>query len=142
MSTSPTPEQAPAEEQKFDPKAFPQELRAAQLLVAELYTELHSLQARLPWSREPHAGWAEVTERGKESAGREPSPGWDPDDAKAYDKLWEDLRMATAAVLANPWWERCQQEGIKGADLVATRMALKHAVGAVPLRQEDVDATA
>lgn len=54
----------------------------------------------------------------------------------------EDLRKATAAVQAHPWWERCEQEGIKGADLVATRMALKHADGAVPLRQEDVDATA
>jgi hypothetical protein len=43
------------------------------------------------------------------------------------------------------WWETCDRRGIKGDALVAARMALKHADGAVPalsLRQEDVDATA
>ncbi|MGQ4347998.1 hypothetical protein [Streptomyces sp. SAS_275] len=42
------------------------------------------------------------------------------------------------------WWERCESEGIKGGAMVAARMALKHADGAVPasLQQEDVEAAA
>ncbi|MFF4057662.1 hypothetical protein ACFYZ0_18135 [Streptomyces sp. NPDC001708] len=85
-TTTPSPEQTSDEEKKpFDPHDFPQDLRDAQREAAELYAELHALQKRLPWSREPHEGWPEVKERNQ--AGREPSPGWDPADAGAYDKL-------------------------------------------------------
>lgn len=42
----------------------------------------------------------------------------------------------------HPWWQRCTSEGIKGAALVAARMALKHADGAAPLARGDVDAAA
>ncbi|MEU5116666.1 hypothetical protein AB0G64_34840 [Streptomyces longwoodensis] len=99
MSTSaPSPEQVAAEEKPFDPLDFPQTLRAAQRRAAELYAELHALQERLPWSREPHEGWPAVEERGQERVGREPSPGWNPVDAAAYDRLWVELREATAEV--------------------------------------------
>ncbi|GAA2439371.1 hypothetical protein [Streptomyces glaucus] len=133
MST-PTPEPAP-----FDPHAFPADLLVAQRTAAELYAALHTLQARLPWSREPHDGWPEETERGREHPGRPASPGWTEDDAAEYDRLFAALRDATAAVQGHGWWERCKAEGIKGADLVAARMALKHAPGAVPLVRDDVD---
>jgi hypothetical protein len=122
-ATTPSPEQASAEEEKFNPHAFPQELRDAQRRAAELYAELHALQARLPWSREPHEGWPEVKERGRERAGREASPGWPEDDAKAYDKLWEELREVTAYVQTHGWWKTCRDNGTQGADLVAARQA-------------------
>ncbi|MEU1502896.1 hypothetical protein [Streptomyces sp. NPDC005732] len=139
---APAPAQASTEESPFDPHDFPQELREEQRRDAELYAELQALQARLPWSREPHDGWPEVEERGRASKGRAPSPGWKPDDAAAYDRLWEELRGATAAVQTHEWWGICERQGVKGADLYAARQALKHAPGAVPLAREDVAQTA
>ncbi|MEV6404132.1 hypothetical protein AB0M58_14455 [Streptomyces bobili] len=138
----PSLEQAPAEEKPFDPHDFPDDLRAAQLRAAELYAELHAYQATLPWSREPHAGWPEETERGKERLGRPETPGWTAEQSTEYDRLFEALREATAAVQGHPWWKRCGKEGIKGSALVTARQTLKHAKGAVPLRQEDVEQTA
>ncbi|MEV6537459.1 hypothetical protein AB0M86_49540 [Streptomyces sp. NPDC051639] len=139
-----TPAQASDEERPFDPHDFPQKLRDAQLRAVELYAEIRASQARLPWSREPHDGWPEVTERGRSSEGRAPSPGWKPADAAAYDKLWEELREATAAVQTHGWWKTCQEHGVQGADLVVARQALKHASGVVPnvLERGDVTATA
>jgi len=116
----------------FDPHAFPDDLVAAQRQAAELYAKLHTLQARLPWSREPHDGWPEETERGRAHPGRPASPGWTEAEAAEYDQLLEDLRKTTAVVQTHGWWERCDQEGIKGADVIAARMALKRAPGAVP----------
>lgn len=140
--TTPASSPAPAsdEERPFDPHDFPQKLRDAQLLAVKLYAELNALQARLPWSREPHDGWPEVKERGRTSEGREPSPGWKPHDAAAYDKLWKELREATAAVQAHDWWTTCREHGVQGADLVVARQALKQATGAVPAAtgREDV----
>ncbi|MGW2496200.1 hypothetical protein ACWCV2_17080 [Streptomyces pseudogriseolus] len=139
-STAPRPaETAPA---PFDPHAYPADLVAAQRRAAELYAALHALQARLPWSREPHPGWPESTERGREAPGRESSPGWPADAAAEYDQLLEDLRDATATVQCHPWWERCKAEGIEGPAMVKARQKLKHAEGAVPLAREDVDAAA
>lgn len=141
-ATTPSPEQAPAEEQPFDPLDFPQKLRDAQRRAAELYAEIRAAQARLPWSREPHEGWPEVTDRGREREGREPSPGWPAADAAAYDKLWEELREVTAYVQTHGWWKTCRDRGVQGADLVAARQALKTAKGAVPLVRDDVDTAA
>ncbi|MGW4349002.1 hypothetical protein ACWEL8_28570 [Streptomyces sp. NPDC004690] len=59
-----------------------------------------------------------------------------------YDRLFEDLWEATALVQCHPWWERCKEEGVKGADMVAARQALMHAEGAVPLGRGDVEAAA
>lgn len=151
MST-PTPAPAPkdssalepaaTEPAPFDPHDFPQELRDSQRRAAELYAELHALQKRLPWSREPHEGWPEVTDRGRERTGREASPGWAPADAAAFDKLWAELLEATAEVHTHAWWKACRDHGVQGADLVAARQALKSAKGAVPLARADVDAAA
>ncbi|MCG8971818.1 hypothetical protein [Streptomyces sp. CL12-4] len=132
MST-PAPDSAP-----FDPHAFPADLVAAQRQAAELYAALHAHQETLPWSREPHPGWPDETERGRERPGRPASPGWTDEQAAEFDRLLAELRAAAAAVQGHPWWERCEQEGIKGADMVAARQALKHAEGAVPLAREDV----
>ncbi|QQM47358.1 hypothetical protein ACN6AT_37995 (plasmid) [Streptomyces sp. JL4002] len=136
MST-PAPEPDP-----FDPQDFPADLVAAQRQVADLYAALRAHQAMLPWSREPHPGWPDEPERGRERGGRPASPGWTPDEAAEFDRLMEQLRAATARVQCHTWWERCKQEGIKGADMVVTRQALKHAKGAVPegtlLEQDDV----
>ncbi|MFF2101188.1 hypothetical protein [Streptomyces sp. NPDC058202] len=136
-----TAQNAPADA-PFDPLAFPKDLLDAQLREATLYTELHALQAKLPWSREPHEGWAGDKERKRD--GRPATEGWSEEEATTYDKLWVDLRKATAAVPGHAWWERCEKEGIKGASLVAARMALKHAEGTVPapLQQADVEAAA
>ncbi|MFE4829947.1 hypothetical protein [Streptomyces sp. NPDC056672] len=126
MSTPvPDPELAFTEEKPFDPHDFPQDLRTAQLRAAGLYAEIHARQARLPWSREPHPGWPETKERGRESSGRAASPGWDPADAAAYDELWADLRKATAAIQGHQWWEICRAKGVNGPALVAARQALK-----------------
>ncbi|MGW7134544.1 hypothetical protein ACWGIA_40260 [Streptomyces bobili] len=124
----------------FDPLKFPKDLLDAQLLAATLYGQLHTLQKKLSWSREPHEGWAAEPDRKRE--GRPATEGWPPAEASAYDTLWTDLREATAAVQSHTWWDRCETEGIKGAALVAARMALKHADGAVPLQQSDIEAAA
>ncbi|MFI6341081.1 hypothetical protein [Streptomyces sp. NPDC050535] len=149
MTTSPSPaakdptvtepDKAPA---PFDPQDFPPNLRDAQRRAAELYAELHAFQATLPWSRDPHPGWPNETERGKEREGRPETAGWTDEQADAYDNLLADLRKATAAVQSHSWWKRCGQEGVKGADLVDVRQALKYAKGAVALGRNDVEQTA
>lgn len=91
------------------------------------------------------ARWPAESERGREHPGRPASPGWRDEEAAEYDGLFEALRKATAAVNRHEWWETCDRRGIKGGALVAARMALKHADGAVAalsLRQKDVAATA
>ncbi|MEU8794590.1 hypothetical protein [Streptomyces sp. NPDC048643] len=143
--TTPAPKDttAPADA-PFDPLAFPQDLLDAQLREATLYAKLHALQAKLPWSREPHEGWPDDKERKR--AGRPATDGWSKEEAAAYDKLWDDLRAATADVQGHAWWERCESEDIKGGALAAARMTLKHAEGAVlpeaSLQQADVEAAA
>ncbi|MFE7212449.1 hypothetical protein ACFU93_21140 [Streptomyces sp. NPDC057611] len=138
--TTPAPETAAAA--PFDPHDFPGDLVAAQHTEAELYADLHAFQKTLPWSREPHDGWPDEAERGREHRGRPASPGWTPEQAAEFGRLFVALRRAAAAVGGHKWWERCKREGIKGADLVAARMALKHAEGAVPTAREDVGTAA
>ncbi|MET9411595.1 hypothetical protein ABZX90_38525 [Streptomyces sp. NPDC002935] len=145
MTTPPTPKddssaQAAPADAPFDPLKFPKNLLDAQLREATLYAELHARQAQLPWSREPYEGWAGDPDRKRR--GRPSTDGWSKDEADTYDKLWEDLREATAAVQSHTWWDQCESEGIKGAALVAARMALKHADGAIPLQQADVETAA
>ncbi|MER7497073.1 hypothetical protein ABT033_31310 [Streptomyces pharetrae] len=144
MTDSPTPAAASAQPDPvpFDPKAFPADLIAAQRTVAELFAALHAHQATLPWSREPHPGWTEETERGREQRGRPASPGWSEEDAAEYDRLFAALREATAVLQTHPWWGTCRANGVEGTDMVAVRQALKIAEGAVPLRQDDVQQTA
>lgn len=146
MST-PTPAPAPkdssdSEPAPFDPHHFPRDLRDAQRTAAGLYLELHAYQKTLPWSCKPHPGWPDETERGRARRGRPETSGWTPEQAAEYDRLFEALRKATAAVQAHGWWERCKRNGVKGGDMVDVRQALKAAKGAVPLQQEDVQATA
>jgi hypothetical protein len=136
MST-PATEPAP-----FDPHAFPPKLIEAQRKAAELYAALRAHQAVLPWSREPHPGWPEESERGKERSGRPASPGWTDQQAAKFDWLMKELREATAVVQTHAWWKRCTDEGIEGPAIVRARQALKHADGAVPLAREGIDAAA
>ncbi|MFF5030104.1 hypothetical protein ACFY2J_38660 [Streptomyces collinus] len=125
-------------EKEFQPKAFPADLIAAQLRLGELYAALHAHQKRLAWTREEHPGWPkEEEERGRKHEGRPLSPGWGKEDAAAYDRLWDELRQAAAAVQCHDHWARCRALGVKGADLVDVRQALKHAKGAVPAPAED-----
>ena len=51
-TTTPSPEQASAAEEKFDSHDFPQTLRDAQRQAAGLYAELRAYRATLPWSRD------------------------------------------------------------------------------------------
>jgi hypothetical protein len=129
-------------EAPFDPHDFPADLVAAQREAAELYTALHTLQARLPWSREAHPGWPGEEERGRERPGRPASPGWTDEDAAEFDRLLKELRQTAARVHSHPWWERCKTEGIEGPALVNARQALKRAEAAVPVIRVDVDAAA
>ncbi|MER7057630.1 hypothetical protein [Streptomyces sp. NPDC000351] len=94
----------------FDPHAFPADLVAAQRQATELYAALRTHQATLPWSREPHDGWPEETERGRAHPGRPASPGWSDAQANEFDRLLDELRTATAQVQCHPWWERCAAE--------------------------------
>jgi hypothetical protein len=138
MTTTPSP--AESEPVPFDPMAFPSDLVGHQLKAAKLYAELHAYQATLPWSRAPHEGWPEETERGRRRSGRDATKGWTPEQAAEYDRLFAALRGATAAVQGHGWWERCGAEGVKGADLVQVRMALKRHSDAVPVPREDAAA--
>ncbi|MER7952040.1 hypothetical protein ABTY59_32080 [Streptomyces sp. NPDC096079] len=144
MSTA-APASAPAEEQPFDPTAFPADLRAARLRANALYAEQHTFSARLPWSREPHPGWEPVLNKNNNTViapGREASPGWDADDAAAYDRLGVELREVTAAIQMHPWWATCRENGVTGLDIVQARQALKALTDAAPLQQDDVEKTA
>jgi hypothetical protein len=134
--TTPASAPEPAAAAPFDPLNFPDGLRTAQRAAAELYAALHAHQATLPWSREAHPGWPDEEERGRERRGRPATPGWTDEESAEYDRLFEKLREATAAVQCDPWWERCERKGVKGADLVDARQALKRA--AAPLGQGDV----
>ncbi|MFG3132942.1 hypothetical protein ACGFZU_35240 [Streptomyces tendae] len=136
-ATSATPNAEP-----FDPLKFPNDLVDAQRRLATLQAQLRVHQATLPWSREPHPGWPDETERGRERPGRPASPGWTDEQAAEFDRLMEELRAVTARVQCHAWWERCTAEGIQGPDMVAARQALKHAEGAVPLARGDVDTAA
>ncbi|MFD5856108.1 hypothetical protein [Streptomyces chartreusis] len=142
-----TPAPAPAAKDSstdapFDPHGFPVDLVAAQRKAAELSERLRTLQAQLPWSREPHPGWPAEEERGRERPGRPESPGWTEQEAAEFDRLLEELRSSAAVVQTHPWWERCKAEGIEGPALVQARQALKRAEGAVLLARDDVDAAA
>ncbi|MET7600499.1 hypothetical protein ACWERY_29760 [Streptomyces sp. NPDC004082] len=140
MTTPASKDSSAPADAPFDPLDFPQDLLDAQLRAATLYGRLHALQAKLAWSREPHEGWAGDPDRKRK--GRPATDGWSADEAAAYDRLWFELREAAAAVQRHAWWDRCESEGIKGAALVAARIALKHADGAVPLQQTDVETAA
>ncbi|MEU5256319.1 hypothetical protein [Streptomyces longwoodensis] len=120
----------PGDDVPFDPHAFPDDLAAAQLRLAELYAALHALQMTLPWSREPSPGWAPEEERGRERAGRPETDGWAPDAAAEWDRLRAELRETAAVVHCHNHWETCKTNGVQGAALVAARMALKRAEGA------------
>ena len=69
--------------------------------------------------------------------GRPETTGWESADAETYDKLWEELRKAAAAVQGHEHWRLCKQNGVEGSALVAARQALKHAEGAVPTPKKD-----
>ncbi|MEU0429761.1 hypothetical protein ABZ235_40580 [Streptomyces canus] len=89
-----------------------------------------------PLSRVPHKGWPEETERGRETSGRDATNGWEPWQAAEYDRLFEALRSAAAALQTYDWWDRCKREGV---DLVKIRQALKRALGAAPHGQADAE---
>ncbi|MFJ3673802.1 hypothetical protein ACIPSE_45905 [Streptomyces sp. NPDC090106] len=139
MSATSSPESTPSET-PFDPAAFPPDLLEAQRRAAELFAALHVFQATLPWSREPSEGWPADKERKR--SGRDATDGWTAEQGERYDALREELREAAAAVNAHEWWRGCADEGVRGGALVDLRQVLKHADGAVPLRREDVAATA
>ncbi|WP_328491244.1 hypothetical protein [Streptomyces zaomyceticus] len=144
MSTAPAPA-APAEEQPFDPTAFPADLRAARLRANALYAEQSALSARLPWSREPMPGWGPEKNKNTDAIiapGREDSPGWDPADAAEYDRIGQELREVTATIQMHPWWATCRAHGVTGPDIVQARQALKSLTDAAPLEQDDVEKTA
>ncbi|MET8696884.1 hypothetical protein ABZV65_30590 [Streptomyces bauhiniae] len=118
---------AEADGPPFDPHAFPADLRRAQRKTDDLFARLHALQGTLPWSREPHPGWPAVDERARKHEGRPATPGWTPEQAAEYDGLMADLRDAAEAVRTDDWWRVCWRAGVRGADLVDARQALKHA---------------
>ncbi|MGX1267086.1 hypothetical protein [Streptomyces phaeoluteigriseus] len=62
-------------------------------------------------------------------------------EASAYDKLWTDLREATAAVPSHTWWTGARRKASRGR-LWSRPVGLKHADGAVPLQQSDIEAAA
>jgi hypothetical protein len=112
----------------FRPDDFPPDLVKAQHRLATLQAELQKVGKALPWSREPDDGWPKEPERWYRP-GREGTVGWSADQAARYDQLWEDARQAAADVNTHEHWTRCAEAG---ADVVAARMALKHAEGAEP----------
>ncbi|MBK3630319.1 hypothetical protein JHN59_37100 [Streptomyces sp. MBT49] len=119
----------------FDPLGFPADLLTAQRAAAELYAALHTHQAALSWSRDPHPGWPQDGQR----PGRPETPGWTAEEGVEYDRLLSALREATATVQCHGWWKRCKEEGIRGTDVFVARQALKRAPGAVPLLQGDAE---
>jgi hypothetical protein len=122
-----------ASDAPFDPLAYPDDLRAAQRRLTELYDRLHAHQRGLPWAREAHPGWAAEEERGRQRPGRPETSGWEADAAAEYDQLWEKLREAAVEVQCHDHWRRCGEHGIQGPAIVDARQALKHAEDTAPV---------
>ncbi|MET7760142.1 hypothetical protein ABZT27_36455 [Streptomyces sp. NPDC005389] len=108
----------------FAPKLlFPADLRDLQARLHRARAEYQALCRTLPWSVEPMPGWESVQHphTGELTGGREPSPGYTPEQAARERRLWDLVRELSIEVSTHPFWSKAE----RGPALVDARMALK-----------------
>ncbi|MFC8765816.1 hypothetical protein ACFUAG_34570 [Streptomyces sp. NPDC057193] len=108
---------------KKDPYGFPEDLKSLQARLHQARAEYQALCRALPWSVEPLPGWPGTVHphTGEVSGGREPSPGYTPEQAAEEKRLWDLVRELSIAVSTHPYWSKPE----RGPELIAARMALK-----------------
>ncbi|MEU5108174.1 hypothetical protein AB0H07_38955 [Streptomyces sp. NPDC021354] len=118
---------------------FPPDLLALQLELHQTRAEYLALCRDLPWSAAPLPGWAYEAKTmgpaGTRSVLFEDSPGYTSEQAAAERQLRERLVELSVAVSTHIWWGEVERE-----DLVAARMALKHAHDQPAVTGEESDA--
>lgn len=114
MTESPTPD-------------FPSELLDAQRELHETRAQLHALQERLPWSREPHDGVED--KHGWRKFSRPATSGWPAEDAAEFDRLREREYELASFIVGHRHFA-----SFDGPTAVAKRSQLKHQAAAQPTR--------
>ncbi|OKJ62441.1 hypothetical protein [Streptomyces sp. CB02261] len=108
---------------KKDPYGFPDDLKSLQARLHQARAEYQALCRALPWSVEPLPGWPGTVHphTGEVAGGREPSPGYTPEQAAEEKRLWDLVRELSVAVSTHAYWSKPE----RGPELIAARMALK-----------------
>lgn len=104
--------------------AFPADLTALQARLHQARAELEALGRTLPWSVEPMAGWGPKTNGNTGEVikpGREPSPGYTPEQIAEDTRLRTLVRDLSDQVSTHPHWGTLE----RGPALVDARIALK-----------------
>ncbi|MFE0654724.1 hypothetical protein ACFVZH_40185 [Streptomyces sp. NPDC059534] len=103
---------------------FPADLRDLQTRLHQARAEHEALCRTLPWPVEPMPGcWApKINENSKEviAPGREPSPGYKPEQLSEDTRLRALVTDLSAQITTHPFWATLE----RGPELVAARMAL------------------
>ena len=111
------------EPQQKDPYGFPDDLKQLQVQLHQARADHQVLCRALPWSVEPLPGWPGSVHphTGEVTGGREPSPGYSPEQVAEEQRLWDLVRDLSIAVSTHEYWAKPE----RGPELVAARMALK-----------------
>ncbi|MFD3336124.1 hypothetical protein ACFWV1_26275 [Streptomyces sp. NPDC058700] len=106
-----------------DPYGFPDDLKQLQARLHQAHADYQTLCRTLPWSVEPLPGWPGTVHphTGEVTGGREPSPGYTPEQAAEEKRLWDLVRELSIGVSTHPYWATPE----RGPELVKARMALK-----------------
>ncbi|MFB6632184.1 hypothetical protein ACFCWY_20030 [Streptomyces sp. NPDC056362] len=104
--------------------AFPADLTALQARLHRARAEHEALVRTLPWSVEPMPGWAPKTNDNTGDIiepGREPSPGYTPEQIAEDTRLRALVRDLSDQVSTHPFWGTLE----RGPQVVDARIALK-----------------
>ncbi|WP_405546559.1 hypothetical protein OG590_39690 (plasmid) [Streptomyces goshikiensis] len=102
-----------------DTLSFPDDLLKLQVELHRAHAEHRDFLAGLPWSVEPMQGWARG-ERFSHRGDVPDSPGWTDEQKERAERMRQELRDLSAAVVDHSYWATVARE-----DVVAARMLLK-----------------
>ncbi|MEU8708659.1 hypothetical protein [Streptomyces sp. NPDC048565] len=102
--------------------AFPQDLLDAQVALHETRAASEKHARTLPWSAEPTPGWEGEKQLHTFRPGRDDSPGYTEEQHAEVARFRTELLRLSTVVSTHPFWETVER-----GNLVAARMALKHA---------------
>ncbi|MEU1377994.1 hypothetical protein ABZ442_30720 [Streptomyces triculaminicus] len=100
---------------------FPRDLREAQRDLHQTHAELTALGKTLPWSVEPHEGWARPKDHWCPSS-RPATSGWTEEQKSAIAALRARALELSISVSTHPFWD-----SVETGRVVEARMALKRA---------------
>ncbi|WP_435972340.1 hypothetical protein [Streptomyces sp. Qhu_M48] len=111
-----------SEDTPTDPHQFPADLKRLQAELHHARAEHRALCRALPWSVERLPGWPGTAHphTGEVTGGREPSPGYTPDQAAEEQRLWDRVRDLSIEVSTHPYWTKPEH----GPEWDVARMAL------------------